>query len=404
LLTRDLNRNVWVFFAGGLGFGGCTVIQQVQPDPDGSGGMGGEHAGVGGGGGSLATGGTGGSDDGPTTGGSASGDDEDASGGNSTGGTNWSQVGGSTSWNSLAGASNEGPPEDCEDVEPVAFPLTQNGSVIASDDGLGAASAARVFDFSSGTSWVVAGTPTPWVGYDFHDEKPVATSYELVSGPNSAAENSPEPKSWELQGTNSDEDEDEDAEWVTLDARTDQVFGEAYTVRRYEFDNTTGYRRYRLFVIENGGAPGFELAEFTLFGNGNPVFSIDDFERGTSLNQFTFSPSWVGQTLDPTSERYDGTSSWSNLVGDWAEVRFEGTGIELYAVVDPKHGVMGITLDGQDPTLVDIYSPVTVFDTLAWRSPRVCPGEHVLRIEVTGFRSQDSTDHYVSFDRVVVLP
>lgn|GEM_PF-3731534 len=408
MLKKHGHHGVWVLLSGGLGLGGCTVIHEADPydDAEGCGAMGGESSGGKGGvdpAGGTANGASGGAADGGSASGGA--DGGSTSGGAETGGgTQWNQIEDRTSWAAMAGSyGDEEPPAECDGVKPVAFPANEGGAVIASDDGPNLADASRAFDLSTGTSWVVPGNPTPWVGYDFEGESPVIKSYELVASPTGLEGSFPHPKSWEFQATNSDED-DEDADWVTLDTQTDQEFELPYATHLYTLDNTTGYSRYRLFVTENGGSPDFELAEFSLFGAGTPVFSVDEAVRGTGLNQFNYSPTWIGETFDTYSERHAGTSAWSNLQGDWAEIRFKGTGIELYAVIDAKHGMLGLTLDDEDPTLVDIYGKSTMFDTLAYRSPRLCPGEHTLRIEVTGLRNSSSTDTYASLDRAVIIP
>lgn len=420
MFKRHSHRGAWVLLSGGFGLAGCTVIHEAPPydDTEGCGAMGGDDA-VGGkgppsgnGGNGEAVGGTGGGgagdDEGGATGGGGNGDDNEgsgassASGGSETGGgpgapTSWMDLEPRIDWNSLE------PPAECDDVERVAWPLSEGGTVIASDDGPDTADAARVFDLNTGTRWVVPGNPTPWVGYDFDGESPVVVSYQLAASPDGIEGSFPHPKSWELQATNSDDEPDE-ANWTTLDTQSDQEFTSSYAKRLYTFENSNGYRRYRLFVTANAGGPDFELAEFSLLGPGAPAFSVDEQDIGTSVNQFSYNSTWDGRTVDTNSARYDGTTSWSRVQGNWAELTFEGTGIELYAVIDPKHGIVGVTLNDEAPQLVDLFGAETLFNTLAYRSPRLCPGEHKLRIEVTGTRNPSASDVYASLDRAVIIP
>ena len=101
-----------------------------------------------------------------------------------------------------------------------------------------------------------------------------------------------------------------------------------------------------------------------------------DLDRGNSPNQFELSGHWrngEGWTKD-----------------DRAQVRFHGKQVVLYARISERGGIMGVSIDGGDETLVDCYYPqlphhATVQPVVpVYRSLMLTSGPHVLKIRVTG--------------------
>ena len=81
------------------------------------------------------------------------------------------------------------------------------------------------------------------------------------------------PKDWTLQGSQNN------ADWTTLDTRTDEVFS-ADTMRAFSFTDTIPYRYYKLDVTENGGSGTcISIKELMLVHVGGSLWTVD----GTGL-------------------------------------------------------------------------------------------------------------------------
>lgn len=295
------------------------------------------------------------------------------------------------------------PNAECQDESPAAWNLARGGRATASDSGANAVS--LLFDDQSGTSWQST-EATPWIACELPGQSArAATSYRLTSTGTLPDQNAfGDPKSWLLQGSN-DARCAENLEWTTLDSQVDQEFTTRYEVKTYALDNTAEFHRYRLNVTDSGGAPAVQLAELELFGDGVPLFSVDDAVVGTGEHQFQFSGGWTGHSFDNTSERFNGTTSWCNEPGQSATVNFIGSQARVFGVTDPGHGIMGVSVDEGPEVEVDLYGvDISTFNHLVYTTANLCPGNHSIRMRVTGKKNAASTGVYASLDRLEIVP
>ena len=261
----------------------------------------------------------------------------------------------------------------------------------------------NVFDDNTGTKWTLSGDPAPWIAYEFGDDEVyIVTTYSLTAAGDILAN---DPRSWELQGSeDGSEVAPEDLAWTTLDTQTEQTFEARYQTRFYSFSNDVPYRRYRLLASETGSVPSFQISELQLFEDGTPVFSVDDAVEGGGLEQFDYSEGWTGRTVDNMTSRYAGTSSWSNATGQSVTFRFEGSSVRLFGILDPKHGIGSVTMNGDAAGHADFYGNATGYNRLVYESPWLCPGTHDITITVAGDKHPASTDFFASLDRIQVVP
>ena len=295
------------------------------------------------------------------------------------------------------------PNEACADQSPAAWNIVRGGLATASDSGV--TDVSLLFDQHSGTSWQ-SKEPTPWIAYELPGQSArAATSYRLTSSGAPLDKNAfGDPQGWQLQGSN-DARCAENLEWTTLDSQVDQVFTSRYEVKTYSLDNTAEFHRYRLQITDNGGAPATRLAELELFGDGVPLFSLDDALVGTGEHQFQFSSHWTGHSFDNTSERFNGTTSWCNEPGQSVTVNFVGSQARVFGVTDPGHGIMGISVDDGPEAEVDLYgAAVTTFNRLVYTTANLCHGNHSIRMSVTGKKNTASSGIYASLDRLEIVP
>ena len=63
---------------------------------------------------------------------------------------------------------------------------------------------------------------------------------------------------WQLVGSN------DGTNWTVLDNKAGQVFPNRNQVIRFEFDNNTAYKYYRMIINANGGSNLLQISEWRL--------------------------------------------------------------------------------------------------------------------------------------------
>jgi methyl-accepting chemotaxis protein len=159
--------------------------------------------------------------------------------------------------------------------------------------------------------------------------------------------------------------------------------------RRYEFD---------------AGAAAAPLAKanrqlLTQATTSGGVTTVEDTVNGEGLNQFSYRGDWRLSTGNVTT---DGTNSYSCNTGDVAVLRFRGTQATFFGVTDPSHGLVGLSIDSGQETIVDEYSPARVSGVQLWTSPALSNGEHTLTLRVTGQSNPQARYMWATIDRVDV--
>ncbi|MBA8792635.1 hypothetical protein FHX74_000229 [Friedmanniella endophytica] len=130
-----------------------------------------------------------------------------------------------------------------------------------------------------------------------------------------------------------------------------------------------------------------------------PLAVLNDSVTGTGAEQIDYSGGWrVGHTAG----EYRGDDHYSYTMDATATVRFTGTGVRWWYTEQRDHGIAAVSIDGGPETLVNQQ---TASGTVlaAWTSPVLSRGPHVLRVRVTGTKSNGSTSSVVTLDRVDVV-
>ncbi|HWS82928.1 MAG TPA: hypothetical protein VN207_01570, partial [Ktedonobacteraceae bacterium] len=137
------------------------------------------------------------------------------------------------------------------------------------------------------------------------------------------------------------------------------------------------------------------------------ITAIDDSIQGTGLNQFNY----VGSGWQHDSNRcsgnpceYNNSNSWDHTTpNDYVTLTFIGVQIRFYSVLDSKHGIGVVSLDGGSETMLDLYAAKRAGDQLVWTSPMVSAGTHTFKFRVTGNKNPRSSDSCDVVDRVDIL-
>ena len=290
----------------------------------------------------------------------------------------------------------------CEAGSLGVYALNVDGFATASD-AAAKKTAAAAFDGNTGTKLMVSGN-AGWIAYEFGGlQAHVVASYSLTPASDADGNGVDTPTNWEFQGSRDGPCVDE-LTWTTLDRRDGESFADRHDTRNFTTTNTTAYHRYRLLVTSGQAAQRFQLSEVQLFGPGEAAFSVDDLFRHDAANRATFSATWSGKTIDHESERFHGSSSWSSTPGEFMTFSFVGSRAKLFCVEDPAHGLAAVSLDDGPEENADLYGPVTKYDHLVYTSPLLCPGAHTMTVRVTGEKNPASKGHFISIDRIEVLP
>ena len=144
--------------------------------------------------------------------------------------------------------------------------------------------------------------------------------------------------------------------------------------------------------------------------------TIDDSAEGTGLNQFNYAGSGWYYCTNCGSDLYNGTNTWDNTPNSYVTLIFTGIQIRFYTVLDPKHGIGAVSLDGGSETMIDCYAPVRAGDQLQWTSPTLPTGTHTFKLRVTGTKIpavlittwqlivsiSGAKTHWSDIDRIVV--
>ena len=112
---------------------------------------------------------------------------------------------------------------------------------------------------------------------------------------------------------------------------------------------------------------------------------------------------YVGTWNNNSSTSHSGGNiKYSSTKGDYAEIKFYGTGIELYSLFDKDYGKVKIYIDGELTTTKDLYLGKPYYNKLSYYNNGLTLGEHTLKIEVSGEANASSTGKKVSIDRIIV--
>jgi GH43 family beta-xylosidase len=136
---------------------------------------------------------------------------------------------------------------------------------------------------------------------------------------------------------------------------------------------------------------------------GRSAYFIDDDGTASGPGSVTFSPGW---TAYPSCgvQCFRGDDHGSAVTGATATFRFAGTQIALYSVRDAGNGIAAFSIDGGPETMRDQFASIRQGELPIYTSPPLAPGEHELRVRVTGQHTGASMGPAISIDRAEVLP
>jgi len=128
--------------------------------------------------------------------------------------------------------------------------------------------------------------------------------------------------------------------------------------------------------------------------------TIEDTSIGTGTNQVSYAGAWTlcGGCSPATPNN---SFRYSSAAGATATIRFTGTQIKIYGIVERHGGLANITVDGGPPLTIDTYVAASL-NTQIYDSGPLANGVHTAVLRNLGQHTDGSDSFAVSFDRASV--
>ncbi|MFN0199701.1 MAG: FlgD immunoglobulin-like domain containing protein [Planctomycetaceae bacterium] len=129
--------------------------------------------------------------------------------------------------------------------------------------------------------------------------------------------------------------------------------------------------------------------------------------RWTGTVEPAYGPAYLGPwTSRSNKECFDGTTRGSRDNGASVAVRFRGTSIEVVGSRGSNYGFAQVSLDGEEPTCIDCYSPTAQAQASLFSREGLPDADHEITLTVAGWfgqpRNPASSDAWVYVDKFVV--
>lgn len=132
--------------------------------------------------------------------------------------------------------------------------------------------------------------------------------------------------------------------------------------------------------------------------------TIDDTERGSGIDQFTYMGGGWQHCTGCEAAKYERSDSWNAVANEPITLAFRGTRISLYGARASHHGIGAVSIDGGAETRIDYYAATRADNQLLWTSPLLQAGLHTFTLRVSGMKNPASSGMVVTIDRVVIVP
>jgi galactosylceramidase len=171
--------------------------------------------------------------------------------------------------------------------------------------------------------------------------------------------------------------------------------GAAYPAYSERWDNTSPNIQYTgLWSHNNTGSYTYHQRTTS---QSQLMSQVNDTTKGTGLNQYEYSGTWSSGSQNGA---FNNDNSWSSVTNAFYQVRFKGTQARLYLPKANNHGIAAVSIDGGAETLVDLYAATRQEQSLVYTSAVLSPGEHIIKVRVTGTKNASSSGASIIADRI----
>ena len=127
---------------------------------------------------------------------------------------------------------------------------------------------------------------------------------------------------------------------------------------------------------------------------------VNDAVTGTGELQFNYIGTWAAGT--GTENCYEGDNHWSDTTDAALEFKFRGASVKFYSQKGNNLGYAGFSIDGGEEEKINMYQANKQDQVLIYQSHDLQPGEHTLRVRVTGENGAGPGTNVVVADRIEV--
>jgi Peptidase family M23 len=94
---------------------------------------------------------------------------------------------------------------------------------------------------------------------------------------------------------------------------------------------------------------------------------------------------------------------YTNVPGASVTVKFTGAYLAWVTKTSPLYGIAKVTLDGEDPQLVDLYSESDAWQQTVWETGDLTYGTHTVTIECDGGKNDSASAAYIGLDAFDII-
>ncbi|WP_327242130.1 galactosylceramidase [Streptomyces sp. NBC_01320] len=116
------------------------------------------------------------------------------------------------------------------------------------------------------------------------------------------------------------------------------------------------------------------------------VTNVDYSTTGSAVNQWQYSGTWAS----------GGGNTWNNTVGDSAKLTFQGDSVTLQSITNGNNGIVNVSVDGDSPTAVDLYSKSGGVTSVFTRTGLDPAKQHTMVVTVTNTKNPASGGTWTS--------
>jgi hypothetical protein len=165
----------------------------------------------------------------------------------------------------------------------------------------------------------------------------------------------------------------------------------------FYFDHSAGAdmaAKYEIKAVDGSGNRSHSAAAEGSAAPRSAVYNDTD-------NRIVYTGTWERKTdLLPAHE---GTISYSDQTGDYAELAFEGTRVLWFSKLGADGGKASVTIDGGTPEMVDTFSADDIWGVCVY-SKALPVGRHTIRIQTTGTKNVRAKGTKVHIDGIRIEP
>lgn len=136
--------------------------------------------------------------------------------------------------------------------------VTGDGTLSVSKDNNGGPEAGegsmKVVDGDTGSKFLNEYSTDLWMQLEYA-EPVIVRAYTLTSANDADGR---DPRDWTMMGSQ------DGVTWTNLDSRSGETFSERFQTRRFDFENSTAYKFYRIAITANNGSNLYQLAEWRM--------------------------------------------------------------------------------------------------------------------------------------------